>query len=311
MKKFSHSRGQNIMELVIGVALIAIVAIVALNALGGNIHTMFSKSNDAAKTYKPFAWKPVNNNSSTYTPIVNTGTPAPDNPIQTCTGNTCTIDFGDFVITGLNDNFSEIVETAGTAGATDNLMGILDKVIEQLEQTYDPADLKIIKDLANKGHSLATYQRDLQTSARLIENSSSYNDLLNSISATGTNLSSAQSSMGDFNSLLNAINSTYGGNDSPLPPEISNSILAVVNSMSQEISVLNTEMTNNTASLLTESSNILSTKTETDLIYPSDLTIPSTILKVIDKPIYGDRTDLDSEIICKTAKGEDFDKNCT
>jgi hypothetical protein len=308
------SYGQNIMELVIGVALIAIVAIVALSALGGNIQTMFSKSNEAAKTYKPFDWATVNNNQSSTTttnPYVNTGTPAPDNPIATCNNGKCDIDFGDFIITGLSDNFSEIVENNGIPGSTDYLMNYLDEIISQLEKEYGSADLKAIKALANIGHSLAQDQRMLQTNAGEFTVVTNYQEVTSSLNNTSAAYNGVLSTKLTFAEQLEAINQLYGGTSSPLPPEVSNGILSVVNAMSQEIGTLNDEMLLYSDELINVSQSMANaSSSETQELTESDMTFFTNLLNSLQNPEYANKTDLDSEIICKTGKGEDFDKQC-
>lgn len=81
--------------------------------------------------------------------------PSPDNPISSCTDGICNIDYGSFVFTGLPENLSEFVETSGTAGGTDVVLSIIDKMIEMAENGQLDVDLPLLQQLANKGHSVA------------------------------------------------------------------------------------------------------------------------------------------------------------
>lgn len=53
------NRGQNIVELSIILGVVILGSVLALTLLGGNITTMFSKSNDSLKNYNPFQSSPV------------------------------------------------------------------------------------------------------------------------------------------------------------------------------------------------------------------------------------------------------------
>lgn len=69
------NKGQNIIEFVIILALVIIGAILFLTLLGGNVTSMFSKSNEEVSNYKPFDWKAPNNTTAqnnNSSPVVST-----------------------------------------------------------------------------------------------------------------------------------------------------------------------------------------------------------------------------------------------
>ena len=128
----------------------------------------------------------------------------PQNPVKDCTNGVCTLDYGEFTLQGLPDNFTEVVETTGTSAGTQLLSSLLDQMISQMEGNVDPADLQQIKDLSNMGHLIADYEQYVEDFAQqcdstadpktcmgtfLYHNASTYSppsDLLNQL--TGLNL---------------------------------------------------------------------------------------------------------------------------
>lgn len=83
----------------------------------------------------------------------------PQNPVKDCVNGVCTLDYGEFTLQGLPDNFTEVVETTGTSAGTEVLSSLLDQMIAQMEGNVDPADLQQIKDLSNMGHLIADYEQ--------------------------------------------------------------------------------------------------------------------------------------------------------
>lgn len=57
----------------------------------------------------------------------------PSKPVEACNNGKCTVDFGDFVINGVPDNFGNFVETTGAAGTTDKLASVMDQLLKQME----------------------------------------------------------------------------------------------------------------------------------------------------------------------------------
>lgn len=85
-----------------------------------------------------------------------------ENPVQKCAGEVCTIDYGEFVLNGLPENFGEFVQSSGNSGGTDKLIAILRQIADQLEEKGDIAGAKEYRDLANLGHFAATIQNEVE-----------------------------------------------------------------------------------------------------------------------------------------------------
>ncbi len=66
-----------------------------------------------------------------------------------------------FTIPDYPTNLQEAVETAGGNGTTNLLLGNLESIIQELEASGEltPAQINLLKDLANQGHVLAEYQQ--------------------------------------------------------------------------------------------------------------------------------------------------------
>ncbi|MEW5821132.1 MAG: hypothetical protein AB1782_13145, partial [Cyanobacteriota bacterium] len=145
------------------IALVAIACIAIFMALSGEINSMFSKSNSEVDGFKPFG---VGYDKETGTPIYNGGElgGTSGSPVTSCSGNNCSIDYGDFVLNGLPDNFSELVETSGTSGANDQLASILENLADQIEGS-DPGGSALLKKLAQTASLIANVQSQVEDKA--------------------------------------------------------------------------------------------------------------------------------------------------
>lgn len=161
MKNNKKNKGQNLIEFAILLGCIGVGAIFALSAIGFNVNNLFQNGVDQMASYKPFG--NVQSNSTTQQPpISNTPGPlggTPDNPVKQCNGNTCKLDFGEFILDGVPDNFGELVKTSGTAGSTEALLGLVDQLITQMDGKVTIDELNKIKKLSNTGHLIANYEK--------------------------------------------------------------------------------------------------------------------------------------------------------
>ena len=87
-------------------------------------------------------------------------------PTSNCEDGSCTIDYGDFVLTGIPDDFSGFIETHGTSGGTETLVALLDQMAEQMKDNVPPEDYQTYKELANLGHILADFEASLEDTAK-------------------------------------------------------------------------------------------------------------------------------------------------
>lgn len=126
-------KGQNLIEFLLIVGLIAIVCILALTTLGQNINLSFLSSYNKVKGFQPFGKDP--NYLTKVTGGSLGGTFAA--PKQQCQGNVCDLDLGPFAISGIPSNFGEFVEASGSSGGTEKLAAIISQLADQLKEQGD------------------------------------------------------------------------------------------------------------------------------------------------------------------------------
>ncbi|MEW5819829.1 MAG: hypothetical protein AB1782_06530, partial [Cyanobacteriota bacterium] len=128
-----------------------------LNVLKGNSETVASSSTAPGESS---AITITNGNGKT-----NPGIGSPEDPIKTCVDKTCTLDFGEFILTGLPEDFDEYVEASGTSGGTEKLFALLEQIAQQLEDEGDTTGAQQYRDLANLGHFIANVQKEVENVA--------------------------------------------------------------------------------------------------------------------------------------------------
>ena len=85
-----------------------------------------------------------------------------NNSKVSCSNNTCTVDFGDFALSGVPQDLNKIVETAGVSGGMESLVGMLDQIAQQYESQGKTEEAKDIKILATTGHNMAAIQKSFE-----------------------------------------------------------------------------------------------------------------------------------------------------
>lgn len=86
----------------------------------------------------------------------------PDNPVEKCTDGTCMIDYGEFILNGVPENFSEVVQSTGTSGGTDSLVSLVKQIADQLEQNGKINESLEVRKLASLGHNIATLEKEYE-----------------------------------------------------------------------------------------------------------------------------------------------------
>jgi len=79
----------------------------------------------------------------------------PDQPQLVCKNGICAIDYGDFVLNGIPENFQEFAQAAGISGGTDKLISLIEQIAEQLEADEEHEKAAQLRQLANLGHAVA------------------------------------------------------------------------------------------------------------------------------------------------------------
>jgi hypothetical protein len=130
-KEFFMNKGQNLTEFVILIILVSIIAIVALSSMGTNITQLFNACNVKIGAFDPFGGL-LNNSikSSTVEPGKLGGTET--KAVKSCVDGVCAIDFGDYVLNGIPENFSVVTETSGTPVPEKNLHKCLFNLLNKL-----------------------------------------------------------------------------------------------------------------------------------------------------------------------------------
>lgn len=154
-----QGKGQNLVETLIILSVIIVGTIVALTLLGNNIGNTYNLAADKVTKFKPFGM-----DTSFITTAGSLGG-TPDNPVQQCSAGTCGIDFGDFVLNGIPENFGDFVQTSGTSGGADQLADIFAQLAEQM-QTSDPEGYEEYMRLANLVHIQADIVKQVENKAK-------------------------------------------------------------------------------------------------------------------------------------------------
>lgn len=156
-------KGQNLTEFGIILGLVVVVCILVYATLGDVIRDMLSKTNVEVENFRPFGvGYNKDTGSRTFDPGELGGTPS--TPVNECKGNTCTIDYGDYVLNGLPENFIETVGTNGTSDTNKQLAQILSDLADQLEST-SPTGSEALKKLAQTAMLIADLQSQVEDKA--------------------------------------------------------------------------------------------------------------------------------------------------
>ncbi|MGD9580709.1 MAG: Flp family type IVb pilin [Vampirovibrionia bacterium] len=156
------SKGQNLIEFVIIIALVVIGGIFALTMLGGNVHEMFSKSVDKTSKFDPFG--AAETAGSAADPATTTSEPATSTePSTTTVASTLNIDgvnvninadgSADFVIEGqtvslssdIMNSLDQVSMSTGSHGGeiTTEVVKAIAKLIEEHKDEYPDGDVPI------------------------------------------------------------------------------------------------------------------------------------------------------------------------
>lgn len=177
--------GASIAQYGIIITLIALAVVPLFFLFGQNIVKSFAffseclnnQPNSIASTTPPPTSTPVNTSApETSQPPTRITPPGPyaisaagslggtrTNPVRACTNGMCQVDYGTFILNGIPDNFSEFVETSGPAAGTDTILSTLDSIIQAADSgkiNLTPETLEAVRNLAEKGHLLASGERE-------------------------------------------------------------------------------------------------------------------------------------------------------
>jgi Flp pilus assembly pilin Flp len=162
--KKSCYRGNSLTQYAIIIALIALLLVPVFLILGQNIVNYFAGLD-----------KGLGERKNDHSTVSNDQLPAnmtnmaggslggtPDKPVEKCQDNECVIDFGEFVLSGVPENFSDYVRTSGNSGGTKKLVQLLYQMADQLAETGDTDNSLEIKKLATLGHNIALLENEVE-----------------------------------------------------------------------------------------------------------------------------------------------------
>lgn len=158
-------KGQNLIEFLLILAVVAIASIFAFTLLGGNIDTLFNKISGLYTSSLNNNQNAATNDSSGQNNLSGLNQLVPgslggttSNPVSQCDNGACTIDYGEFLLNGVPENFGELVQTTGASGGTESLLSLINQIADQLEQNGNTDGAKEYRQLANLGHFIAEVQ---------------------------------------------------------------------------------------------------------------------------------------------------------
>jgi Flp pilus assembly pilin Flp len=158
-----RKHGSNISQYAIIIALIALALTPIFFLLGQNVTNFFSSfsAGMSGDTTLPAFTIPAN------APQINAGDQSgtPDNPVKNCDNGYCSIDYGTFALNGIPENFSEVVQTSGTSGGTEQLVSLIEQIASQLASEGKKDDAVEIQKLANLGHDVAIFEKAFENLA--------------------------------------------------------------------------------------------------------------------------------------------------
>lgn len=210
----------------------------------------------------------------------------PSAPVTDCsTPDSCTIDYGSFVLSGIPENFPIAVETMGGAGGIETMAQLMDILATAQENGDIQMDGGSLRDLANLGHELARQE-------------SIYENDMTSMIATGESKIDFgfQCALNDGLAIVHTdFNNALGSLQiSPNDPNAAN-VQNIINILSGQINSLYDNLYPQ-----------LTLMADNGIGYVPSLAEMEAILH----PQASLVTDVDSQIICQTGAGQDAGHQC-
>lgn len=162
--KMLKYKGSSLAQYAIIIALIAIAVVPAFFLIGDTIFSSFTNF------YNLLSGGKTNTNvvsSAPETPPTKTETGQKagslggtnDAPVKECSNGSCVIDYGDFLLQGVPDNFSDFVKSSGSSGGTENILSLFDQMIAQTQDSLPAESINKLQELADLGHILAGFEK--------------------------------------------------------------------------------------------------------------------------------------------------------
>ncbi|MEW5822649.1 MAG: hypothetical protein AB1782_20820 [Cyanobacteriota bacterium] len=277
------------------IALIALILIPGFFLVGKNIFNSFFDF------YNKLGEKEYNNSSSTSTSTSSTSSTfvpptidvvpgslggSPDKPSKECVNGICTIDYGDFVLSGIPNDLESHLQSSGASGTTEDIITLLDQIIAQQNNIDTNADFSVLKKISNYGHGIAETEKKLEENAQKYLNDPSAM-ISNEFLQPALQLKSDQD-RASLEIWLQSLNMNLKGSSNPNDQNV----LSIVNALSGQIIKLADKMS------------VFGTDAGTGLGVTTE-----NVQKILE-PQASLTTDLNSAIICNTGKHVDTGTYC-
>lgn len=194
--------GASLAQYIIIIALIGMAAFVAFSLLGRQIvENLTSLENNYSDINKEID---TSNLEVAPGPLKGGdlgGTPTA--PVVKCVESMCTIDYGEFVLNGLPDDFSEYIQSSGTSGGTDALASLLTQMSDQLESNGNNIQASDIKKLSLLVKMLGQTQKNTEDALTACKSSPNVDQCVNDSGTKPANIplpDELQTLMPDYNS---------------------------------------------------------------------------------------------------------------
>lgn len=155
MHKIPINKGSSLVQYAIIIALIALALVPVFYMFGHNIISSFNELHQGLSGQEaPLSKNPGPVNTATQSSLKGTS----ENPVKNCVDGVCSIDFGNYILTGIPENFDMFIQTQGTSGGTDKIAELIEQLANQLTNDGKIEEGKEIMRLATLGHNLALLQ---------------------------------------------------------------------------------------------------------------------------------------------------------
>ena len=211
----------------------------------------------------------------------------PEKPVSNCVNNSCTIDYGEFILNGVPANLDEYMQSAGASGVTEALAAVLDQLIAQSPEINSSLDINLLKQLAERGHSFANLENNMEEYAQKYLDDPTNITVSSQFISNSTILAQGSDRI-FFESILDQINNQLDGSTD----QADKNMKEIVNLLTAEIITL--------ADYMTDKGNNVGVALAVNDDVVADLLKPKASLK----------TDFDSAIICLTGDGTDTGTKC-
>lgn len=159
MKK---SKGSALVDYILPTALIGVIAGLSLFGLSQNNLLQRFLSNSLNGSFDKSTGQLIIGKSSKETTSVPVSLNSQQQILSPSNIGTTNIPLGDFNLTGVPADLGELIETAGSAGATKTLADLLTQMADQLANTGDITQAEEVKKLATIGHNIAVVEKQIE-----------------------------------------------------------------------------------------------------------------------------------------------------